>query len=155
MICAMLAFLVLSQDKTELKNEPSLVLPFLKINSIGSNPLIADEKIIFKEGVTNKLTREFKTAPVYIVRSTVKPDKIETKYEQIGKATCVFVGDSSDGKWISASLQLNEKIPENYVLRAHTVAKKSKFNKQNVLEVEDATVVEFFLKPKALAVEFK
>lgn len=150
MICLLCA-LVFSQDAQGAKKEESLVLPFIKLDSLGVNPLNKQEKIIFHKNSAEKMVKEFKEAPVYIVIYKENDNKkIESKYEQIGTASCVFVSD----KWINASIKTNKPIPQDYVLRARTVSNQNKII-NNVLEVESAAVVEFYLKPKEAAIDFK
>jgi hypothetical protein len=138
-------------DKVEKTTESSVVLPFIKLDSIGTNPLNDTEKIIFKNTCANKLVQEFKPAPVYLVKYRENKEKrIEILYEQIGVASCIFKADN----WISASVKLKIDVPKDHVLRARTVSAKNSI-KDKILEVEQAGIVEFYLKPKETAVEFK
>ncbi len=129
----------------------SATLPFIKLDSLGVNPLNNQEKIIFDKVCGEKMVREFKETPVYLV-SYIKNDKnkIESKYEQVGTASCVFITN----QWVTASIKTNKTIPENYVLRARTASNSNKLV-NDVLKVQSANIVEFYLKPKDMAVEFK
>ena len=129
----------------------SATLPFIKLDSLGVNPLNNQEKIIFDKICGEKMVREFKETPVYLVSySKNDKNKIESKYEQIGTASCVFITN----QWVTASIKTNKIIPENYVLRARTASNNNKMV-NDVLKVQSANIVEFYLKPKEMAVEFK
>jgi len=133
------------------QNTDSATLPFIKLDSLGVNPLNNQEKIIFDKTCGEKMVREFKETPVYLVSySKTDKNKIESKYEQVSTASCVFITD----KWVTASIKTNKSIPENYVLRARTVSNNNKVV-NDVLKVQSASIVEFYLKPKDMAVEFK
>ena len=146
---SLLAILVASQTET-VKSE-TVVLPFIKLDTLGVNPLNTKEKIVFNKDVVEKMTKEFKEAPVYIVTyKEVDKNKIESKFEQVGTASCVFVSEG----WINASIKIKKPIPNDYVLRARTQSSQNKFRNE-ILEVQAASVIEFYLKPKEMAVEFK
>lgn len=150
MICILLSFFAISQEASK-KDDSSVVLPFIKLDSLGVNPLNRQEKIIFQKNSAERMVKEFKEAPVYIVVYKENENKkIESKYEQIGMASCVFVSDN----WINASIKVAKPIPQDYVLRARTISNQNRFN-NNILEVQSAAIVEFYLKPKETAVEFK
>ena len=95
----------------------SATLPFIKLDSVGVNPLNKQEKIVFDKVCGERMVREFKETPVYIV-SYQRNDKnqVESKYEQVGTASCVFISD----KWVTASIKTSKAIPEDYVLRARS-----------------------------------
>ena len=131
--------------------QSAATLPFIKLDSLGVNPLNRQEKIVFDRACGERMVREFKEAPVYIV-SYKKNEKnqVESKYEQVGTASCVFISD----KWVTASIKTTKSVPEDYVLRARTVSNANKLVDE-VLKVQSASIVEFYLKPKDMAVEFK
>ena len=144
MLVMFVASLIISQTD-------SATLPFIKLDSLGVNPLNNQEKIIFDKICGEKMVREFKETPVYLVSySKNDKNKIESKYEQIGTASCVFITN----QWVTASIKTNKIIPENYVLRARTASNNNKMV-NDVLKVQSANIVEFYLKPKEMAVEFK
>lgn len=119
-----------------------VTLPFVKLDTMAFNPVIG-EKYLYREELASKLTRSFKECPVYYV---VYKDKQE-QLIQVGSVSCVFKG-GPDPKWMSASMKISKQIPRDYVLRAKFVATESKQGKSGVLEVIDANITEFYLKPK-------
>ena len=146
-----LAQFILLQDTV--KNEStSTVIPFMKVETIGVSPLDESQKIFYKRAAGDKIVREFKQTPVYIITYEKNGDKLTSKLKQVGIASCVFF---TENNWLSASIDVKTKIPEGYVLRAHTVAKKNATTPDKILEVHDAEVIEFYLKPADISVKFK
>jgi hypothetical protein len=139
------------QSVTKKEKEESIVLPFIKLEAIGTNPLNKEEKIIFRKNSAEKMVREFKETPVYLV--TYKQNnnnKLESNYEQVGTASCIFISEN----WMTASIKTNKPLPKDYLLRARTVSNQNKII-DNTLEIYSASVIEFYLKPKDTATEFK
>jgi len=136
MICFLLAVFSQTNDVT---------MPFVKLESLAINPVTA-EKYLYKDNLASKLTHNFKECPVYMVFYKGRQEELI----QIGTVSCVFKG-GPDPKWMSASIKIKKDIPKNYVLRAKFVATESKQGKDAVLEVSDATITEFYLKPKEKA----
>jgi hypothetical protein len=134
--------LCLSQDK-------EATMPFVKLETLAINPITA-EKYLYKEGLGAKLTQTFKECPVYMVFYKGRQEELV----QIGTVNCVFKG-GPDSKWMSASMKIKKDIPKDYVLRAKFVATESKQGKDAVLEVIDASITEFYLKPKEKASIFE
>ena len=63
----------------EVKNDKtSAVLPFMKIETIGVSPINESERIFYKRNAADKIMKEFKETPVFIVRYDKKGDKIKT-----------------------------------------------------------------------------
>lgn len=127
------------------------VMKFMKIESLGVSPFGSDEKIVYTKSAGDKIVKEFKEVPVYMVKYEKKNDKTVSTFSQVGTVSCVFF---TEGNWIAASLNSKASIPEGYVLRAHTVAKKNDTRPDKTLEVQDASIVQFYLKPKEMAVSF-
>ena len=151
MLFAICALPVLQTENKDNKN--NTVLPFMKVETVGISPISQNEKIFYKKNAADKIVREFKETPVYIVRYEQKGEKTTSRFEKYGNASCVFFTD--DNKWLSASIDGKGAIPKGYVLRAHTVASKNKLNADNVLEVQEASIIEFYLKPEDLSVNFR
>ena len=139
LMCLLLCF---AQNK-------EVTLPFVKLDTVAINPLTA-EKYLYKEGISTKITQTFKECPVYMVFYKGRQEELI----QIGTVSCVFKG-GPDPKWMSASLKISKEIPNDYVLRAKFVATESRQGKDAVLEVSDATITEFYLKPKTKASTFE
>jgi len=129
--------------------QPETSLPFMKLESIGLNPIIATEKTRYSLSCASALETTFRSAPVYLV--TYKNDKEELT--QVGAISCIF--RTSDTKWMAAVAKLNKPVPENYVLRAKFVATDAEYNLDRVLEVKKCTITEFYLKPKEKATKFE
>ena len=149
----MLFFLFLCLGQEVKTDKTSAVLPFMKIETVGVSPINESEKIFYKRNAADKIMKEFKETPVFIVRYEKKGDKTISRFEQAGIASCVFFTD--DNKWLSASIDIKMPIPEGYVLRAHTVSSKNEVNLDRILEVQEASIVQFYLKPVEMAVKFK
>jgi hypothetical protein len=148
-----MVFVILSLMAQEPKknDDNTTVLPFLKVETIGVSPFDEKEKIFYKKSAGDKIVKEFKESPVYIVKYEKVGNNTISKFEQIGIASCVFF---TDNNWIAASISLKSQIPDGYVLRAHTVAKKNEII-DKTLEVSDASIIQFYLKPKENSVIFK
>ena len=129
--------------------QPETSLPFMKLESIGINPIIATEKTRYSLSCASALETTFRSAPIYLV--THKNDKEELT--QVGAISCIF--RTSDTKWMAAVAKLNKPVPENYVLRAKFVATDAEYNLDRVLEVKKCTITEFYLKPKEKATKFE
>lgn len=125
-----------------------VTLPFVKLDTLAINPITA-EKYLYKEGLASKITQSFKECPVYMVFYKDRQEELI----QVGTVSCVFKG-GPDPKWMSASIKIKKDIPKDYVLRAKFVATESRQGKDAVLEVFDATITEFYLKPKTKASSF-
>lgn len=134
------------------ETDNTAVLPFLKVETIGVSPFDEKEKIFYKKSAGDKIVKEFREAPVYIVKYEKQGNKTISKFEQVGMASCVFF---TENNWISASVNLKAPLPEGYVLRAHTVAKKNEITLDRTLEVSEASIIQFYLKPKEDSVKFK
>lgn len=147
----MIVLMAFAQEPAS-KDKSSLVMPFMKVETIGVSPINQSEKIIYRKSAGDKIVREFKTTPVFIIKYEKMGDKLISKFNQVGTASCVFF---TDNNWLSASIEINDKVPDGYVLRAHTVARKNDIAKDKTLEVQDASIIEFYLKPKELSVDFK
>lgn len=130
-----------------------VVLPFIKADSIGFNPLNPDERIIYKRSAVDKMTREFRKTPVVLVTQTDSRDgkKATVEYKKVGEVSCVFVGPD---QWISGSVDLSAKLPKNFVMRARTVSGKNSF-KDGILVVDEAEILEFQIKEEKTATRFK
>ena len=139
LVCLLLCF---AQNK-------EITMPFVKLDTLAINPITA-EKYLYKEGLGSKLTQSFKECPVYMVYYKDRQEELV----QIGTVSCVFKG-GPDPQWMSASLKISKDIPANYVLIAKFVATESRQGKDAVLEVYDATIIEFYLKPKVKASTFE
>lgn len=135
-------------QKDENKN---IVMNFLKVETIGTSPFISTDKIIYTKAAGEKIVKEFKETPVFMVKYENKDGKTISNFSQVGTVSCVFM---TEGNWIAASLNSKTPIPDGYVLRAHTVAKRNDTRPDKTLEVHDASIVQFYLKPKELAVKF-
>lgn len=122
-------------------------MQFAKIDSIAANPLPPYEKLMYTKVCANKLVQNFKETPVYIVYT--KDNKEE--FVQVGVATCIYMSDN----WLQATLKLKKDIPKDYVLRAKSVATDVEPNKIDVLIIKNATITEFYLKPKNKASVFQ
>jgi hypothetical protein len=144
-----IALLIVNQDQAKKSEKTSMVMPFMKIETIGVNPVNQDERIFFKKNCAEKIMRDFKQAPVYLVSYADN----KTTFEQVGTASCVFMTD--DNKWLSASIDIKSLLPKGYVLRAHTASTKNNFKPDKTLEVFEASVIEFYLKPEENAIKFK
>jgi hypothetical protein len=143
----LIAFLTLCQAKPEAK---SLVMPFIKVEAVGYNPANPEEQILFEKPCAEKMMREFKRTPVYIVKESVKGRKVEITREEVGVASCIFLGDN----WLSASVELTKPLPPNHVLRARTSSSKNKMRDATLI-VQEASVVEFHIKEEKSATMFK
>ena len=97
----MLFFLFLCLGQEVKTDKTSAVLPFMKIETVGVSPINESEKIFYKRNAADKIMKEFKETPVFIVRYEKKGDKTISRFEQAGIASCVFFTD--DNKWLSAS----------------------------------------------------
>jgi hypothetical protein len=146
-----LIFTLFCQDVKK-ADDNTTVLPFLKVETIGVSPFDEREKIFYKKSAGDKIVKEFKEAPVFILKYEMNGNKTISKFEQVGMASCVFF---TQDNWIAASINLKTPIPEGYVLRAHTVAKKNEIKLDRTLEVSDASIIQFYLKPKDESVKFK
>ena len=122
-------------------------LSFAKIDAVGANPLPPFEKIMYTKSCANKLVQNFQETPVYMVY--IKDNKEE--FVQIGVVSCVYASD----KWLNATVKLKKEIPKDYVLRAKMVATDVDANKKDILVVKNATITEFYLKPKDKASVFE
>lgn len=129
-------------------NQPAeSTLSFAKIDAVGTNPLPPHEKIMYTKSCANKLVQNFKETPVYLVY--IKENKEE--FVQIGVVSCVYASD----KWLNATVKLKKEIPKDYVLRAKMVATDVDADKKDVLVVRNASITEFYLKPKDKASVFE
>lgn len=122
-------------------------MQFAKVDSVATNPLPPYEKLMYTKVCANKLVQNFKETPVYLVYT--KEDKEE--FVQIGVATCIYMSDN----WLQATLKLKKDIPKDYVLRAKSVATDVEPNKVDLLIIKNATITEFYLKPKSKASVFQ
>ena len=141
----MLSFLQEPKDMSQ-------IMPFMKVESVGISPYDNTEKILYRKSVGDRLVKEFKSTPVYLVKYEKQGDKTVSKFVQVGTASCVFF---TENNWLSASMNIKSEIPEGYVLRAHTVAKKNDIMPYKTLEVQEASIIQFYLKPKDMSVIFK
>jgi len=142
-----LCALLLIANQAQVDKEISM--PFVKLESLGKNPLIESEKTIYKSSCASGLELTFKSAPVYMVYYDGKEEKSRV---QVGQVSCVFKGGSD--KWLTAVMKIQKDIPESYVLRAKFVATEAEYNFDKVLEVRKCTITEFYLKPKDKATVF-
>ena len=124
-------------------------MPFVKIESLGKNPLIESEKTIYKSSCVQSL-RSFKSAPVYMVFYDGKKEKGNVL---VGTVSCVF--QSGNDKWMTAVLKLEKDIPENYELRAKFDKVEGKYNLDRVMQVTKCEIEKFYLKPKGLGTIFE
>jgi len=129
--------------------QPETSLQFMKLESLGRNPLIETEKTIYKQQCATVLESTFKSAPVYLVEYENNKEKLT----QVGNVSCIF--RASDTKWLVAVAKLNKSVPPNYVLRAKFVATEADYNLDRVLEVRKCSITEFYLKPKDKATKFE
>jgi len=129
-------------------------MQFLKVESVGINPvnpLIIDDKVIYTRSCTDKMIKDFNKAEIYLIQYTGLRN--ESKAILVGNISCIFY--SADNKWLIASTQLKKDVPENHVLRAKVRAKKSKDLPNGVTEIQEAEIVEFYLKPVDKATSFR
>lgn len=124
-------------------------MKFVKLETKANNPLIKEEKTMYKESCIQSLEQTFKGAPVYMV--FYKEDK-EQSIVPVGNVSCVFKG--GDDKWMTAVVKLNKEVPKGYVLRAKFVATDADYNLDRVLVVKKCTITEFYLKPEDKATKF-
>lgn len=124
-------------------------MKFVKLEAKGTNPLIKEEKTLYKDSCIQSLEQSFKGAPVYLV---YYKDGKEQSVVPVGNVSCVFRG--GDDKWMTAVVKLNKEIPKGYVLRAKFVATEADYNLDRVLVVKKCTITEFYLKPEDKATKF-
>lgn len=122
-------------------------MQFAKVDTVATNPLPPYEKLMYTKICANKLVQNFKETPVYVVYN--KDDK--EQFVQVGVATCIYMSDG----WLQATLKLKKDIPKDYVLRAKSVATDVEENKIDLLIIKNATITEFYLKPKNKASVFQ
>lgn len=148
----LIACLALMQGKVQ-PAPTSNVLPFIKAESVGFNPLNPEERILFHREAVDRMAKNFKGQPLVLVTQTESRDgkKATVEYKQVGVVSCIFVGPD---QWVSASVESSVAIPKGYVLRARTRSDKNYF-KDGVLHVDDASIIEFHLKDSKTATQFK
>jgi len=129
--------------------QTEITLPFVKLDTLAINPITA-EKYLYRDGLGTKVTQNYRECPVYMVFYKDRQEELV----QVGTVSCVFRG-GPDPKWMSASMKIKKEIPKDYVLRAKFVATESRQGRDAVLEVIDATITEFYLKPKTKASSFE
>ena len=139
------------KEDSQKQDAQNTVMKFMKIETLGVSPFGSDEKIIYTKSAGDKIVKEFREAPVFMVKYEKNKEKTVSSFSQVGTVSCVFF---TEGNWIAASINTKTAIPEGYVLRAHTVAKKNGTRPDKTLEVQDASIVQFYLKPKEMAVNF-
>lgn len=122
-------------------------LEFAKIDAVATNPSPPHERLVYTKACAIKMVQNFKEVPVYVVY--IKDKKEE--FVQIGTVNCIYTND----KWLNATLKIKKEIPKDYVLRAKVVATEVDPNRYDIITIKNATITEFYLKPKNKASVFE
>lgn len=141
-------FLLLSQTKpTELS------LPFIKADTVCQNKQNEGDRTLFTYTCLKRMVANYK--PVKVYYATYDSDNKE-KLNECGEASCVYLSKEQ----IVARIELDKKLPqmiEKYVLNAKTYSVKGDFyvNTSCIVEISNAEIKSFVLRPKEKAIMFE